>query len=47
MNQLKINKNLIKIKKILLFSWKLKFLIIFDAMKFGTLYIWSWRSAQN
>jgi hypothetical protein len=35
------------IKKIPLFCWKLKFLTIFDAMKFGALYIWSWRSKQN
>jgi hypothetical protein len=35
-----------KIKKNVLFPCKLKFLIIFDAMKIGTLYIWSWRSSK-
>jgi len=46
---IKRNKNtyfIEEIKNILLFTCKLKFLIIFDAMKFGTLYIWSWRSPK-
>jgi len=43
----KININLIKIKNIVPFCCKLIFLIIFDAMKTGRLYIWSWRSPKN
>jgi hypothetical protein len=35
-----------EIKNFLLFTCKLKFLFIFEAMKIGTLYIWSWRSSK-
>jgi len=43
----KTTKNIIKIKNIMPFYCKLKFLIIFVAMKTERLYIWSWCSPKN
>jgi len=34
------------LQKKIIFSCNLKFLFTFAFMKFGTLYIWSWRSSK-